>query len=58
MCDMLDNKIEYRILYMSKLKSRKKNTMSTEESLKDIIPINWNDEVLNGKKKVIIRKQK
>lgn len=58
MCDILDERKEYRKLDMSKLKSRKRSTISTEESLKDIIPINWNDEVLNGKKKVIIGKQK
>lgn len=31
--------------------------ISTEDSLKDIIPIHWSNDVLNGIKKVIIKKQ-
>lgn len=30
--------------------------ISTEEALKDIIPIQWFEEVLNGNKKVTITK--
>ena len=54
---VLNDRSDYRRLDMSKLKFSDK-TMSMEESLKDIIPIHWSDDVLNGKKKVIISKQK
>lgn len=42
---------------MSKIKLSNE-PMSMEEALKDVIPINWSDDVLTGKKKVVIRKQK
>ena len=32
------------------------NTVTTEEALKDVIPFEWTEEVLNGDKKVIISK--
>lgn len=55
---VLNDRSDYRRLDMSKLKDRKIGTMSSEEALKDIIPINWSEDVLSGKKKVIISRQK
>ncbi len=46
----------YRKLDMSKLAGRKHQTMSSKEALNDIEPIKWSDDVLNGKKKVTIKK--
>ncbi len=54
---VLDERKGYRRLDMSKLKFSDQ-PISMEESLKDIIPIPWSDDVLNGKKKVVISKQK
>lgn len=54
---VLDERKSYRRLDMSKLKFSDQ-PVSMEESLKDIIPIPWSDDVLNGKKKVVISKQK
>ena len=36
-----------------------KNTIivSSEESLKDVEPIEWSEEVINGNKQVIIKEQ-
>ena len=36
-----------------------KNTIiiSSEESLKDVKPIEWSEEVINGNKQVIIKEQ-
>lgn len=48
------NTLEYRRLDFSKISKRITGTMSTEESLKDVIPIDWSDEVLSGNKKVMI----
>ena len=55
---VLDETKSYRRLDMSKLKNRKIGTMSSEEALKDIVPINWAEDVLNGQKKVVISRQK
>lgn len=41
---------------MMKLKPRIGKTISTKEALKDVIPMQWDNEVLNGKKKIEIRK--
>ena len=41
-------------LNMDKLNKRIKGTISTEEAIKDVIPIKWPDEVLSGQKQVII----
>ena len=37
----------YRKLDKNKLKSRKRTTATTENSLKEIVPIHWSDAVLN-----------
>lgn len=39
---------EYKKLDLSKLKNRKRKIMSTEDSLHDIVPIQWCDEVISG----------
>lgn len=54
---VLNQKNGYRRLDMSKIRFSDK-PMSMEESLKDVIPIHWPDDVLNGKKKVVVSKQK
>lgn len=43
-----------RSLNLNKLANKTINTISYEEALKDVIPMNWSKEVLNGTKKVII----
>lgn len=37
-----------RKLNMSKLKNRKIGTISSEEALKDVIPIQWREDLFNG----------
>lgn len=54
---VLDETKSYRRLDMSKLKFSDQ-PISMEESLKDITPMPWSDDILNGKKKVVISKQK
>lgn len=44
----------YRKLDKSKLKNRKKTVMSSEQALKDVTPIDWSDEVLEGTKEDIV----
>lgn len=45
---------KYKLLDLDKLRTKKSIVVSTEEALKDIIPINWSKDVLSGKKKVLI----
>jgi len=44
-----------RCLYSSRLIGKKMVDISMEESLEDIIPINWSEDVLSGKIRVEIR---
>ncbi|MBU3194633.1 hypothetical protein [Clostridium algidicarnis] len=41
-----------RSLNLEKLKDRKIVTISSNQALKDIVPINWSKKVLNGRKQV------
>lgn len=46
---------KYRKLNMSKLRDRKRSTISSKNALKDVIPIEWSNDVKAGKKKVEIK---
>jgi len=46
---------EYRRLDFSKLNFSEK-VVTSNEALRDVIPINWSDDVLQGKKQVVIKK--
>lgn len=41
---------------MSKLQKRMGKIISTKEALKDVVPMQWDEDVLSGNKKIIIRK--
>ncbi|AGY77974.1 hypothetical protein [Clostridium autoethanogenum] len=45
-----------RSLDSNKLKNRKFISISSKEALKEVIPIDWSEDVLTGKKKVIVNK--
>ena len=51
------NALQYRKLDFNKINSRIVGNISSEEALKDINPIQWSEEVLSGRKKVIITKE-
>ena len=51
-----DKEREYKRLDFSKIQFEKEE-LSTEESLEEIIPIKWSQAVLNGERKVLIKKQ-
>jgi len=36
------------------MENRDRDVVSTEEYLEDIVPINWSEDVLSGKKKVLV----
>lgn len=40
------------------LQTKKFEVISSEKALKDVIPIDWSEDVLSGKKKVILTKPK
>ena len=46
--------IVYKPLDMKKINNKKSLFVSTEEALSDVSIIEWDDEVLNGNKKVIL----
>jgi hypothetical protein len=41
-------------LDLSVLKNKKRISMSSKEALKDVTPIDWPEDVLSGKRKVIV----
>ncbi|AGY78002.1 hypothetical protein [Clostridium autoethanogenum] len=43
-----------RSLNLNKLKNRDFISLSSKEALKEVVPIDWSEEVLTGKKKVIV----
>lgn len=45
----------YRKLNMSKLSGRKHRIISSETALKDVVPIEWSDDIKAGKKKIQIK---
>ena len=50
--------IKLRKLDMNKIRNKKHSFISSSEALADITPFEWSDDVLSGKKKVIISHQK
>jgi len=46
----------YATLNMNIINTKKSKIISSKEALKDVTPIIWDNEVLNGNKKVIITK--
>ena len=48
------DKLIYRPLDMKKLQDKKHSLTTCEEALKDILPIQWEDDVLSGTKKVLL----
>lgn len=54
---MSANALQYRKLDFSKIDGRITGTISSEEALKDVSPIKWSEDVLSGKKKVVITKE-
>lgn len=48
------NRSNFKSLNLSKLQNKKSIIISSKEALKDVTPIDWNQEVLTGKKKIVI----
>ena len=48
----------YRQLDLNKLKGKSRKTIASEEALKDVIPIEWSESVLQGKIKVLLVSEK
>ena len=48
----------YKPLDLGKIKDKKSVLVSTEEALKDVTPIEWDADVLNGNKQVILAPKK
>lgn len=52
----MEKKMSYNRIDLSKIQNRITKTISTEQSLKNVTPMKWSNEVLSGKKKAIISK--
>ena len=44
----------YKPLDMRKLKDKKHIVVPTDDALKDVVPIKWDEEVINGNKRVVL----
>lgn len=44
----------FRSLDLDKIKARKSHHLTTAEALKDVVPIEWGKNVLDGDKKITI----
>ncbi|MBO5564944.1 MAG: hypothetical protein J5965_00870 [Aeriscardovia sp.] len=53
----MENIKEYPRLDMSKM-IFSDNHPTTQEALKDVVPFEWSDDVLSGKKKIEIKEKK
>lgn len=51
---MCNVKTEYNTFDPKSLMEKKRKIISSDEALKDIIPIEWDDEVLRGEKRIIV----
>lgn len=49
---------QYAHFDLQTLANKKSRIISSEEALKDVIPIDWGSEVLDGKKKVLVTEVK
>lgn len=54
---MCENRKTYQRLDLEKLKGRITKPISLEEALKDVVPMEWPEEVMSGKQKVIITRK-
>lgn len=52
-CARMEDEKQTKPVDINKLK-RSNKAISSEEALKDIIPIDWPEEVLRGEKKIVV----
>ena len=48
------DKVTYRPLDLKKIQDKKHTVVSSEEALNDVIPIEWDDDVVSGKKNILL----
>ena len=49
------DKSTYRPLDLNRLKGKNSQVISTKNALSDVIPIKWDEEVINGHKNVLLK---
>lgn len=54
--DMGNTVVKYNTLDLCTLMGKKSKIVSSEEALKNVKPIEWSDDVIQGKKKVLVTK--
>lgn len=50
------NSKKLKSLDLNKLKNKKATIISSEKALKEVTPINWNEDILSGEKKITLCK--
>jgi len=48
------DEITYRTLDIKKLQEKKHTVVSSDEALMDVVPIEWDADVVSGKKRVLL----
>ena len=54
--DMGNTLAKYNTLDLCALMGKKSKIVSSDEALKNVRPIEWSDDVMQGKKKVVVTK--
>ena len=52
------DKITYKPLNMEIIRNKKHVFITAEKALEDVIPIEWDEEVINGNKRVLLVEKK
>lgn len=53
---MSNASIKYNALDLQAVLSKKSKIVSSEEALREVEPVSWSDDVMQSKKKVIVKK--
>ena len=53
---MSDTTVEYNTLDLKALLSKKSKIVSSEEALHEVELVSWSDDVMQSKKKVVVKK--
>lgn len=49
---------EYNTFDLNVIMKKNAKVISSEEALKDVNPVEWSEDILQGKEKVVIKKKK
>lgn len=53
---MSDASVKYNTLDLQAVLSKKSKIVSSEEALREVVPVSWSDDVMQSQKKVVVKK--